>query len=66
MTEVLSQYRGWREVVSKVLLAVFLAVAWAGGPYYSYIAARQDRNYKRNFYERLNRTTRNSLVPLSV
>ena len=32
-------------------------------PYYSSSAARQDRNYERNFLEIINRTSRNNLVP---
>ena len=47
-------------------MKVFLAVAWADGPYYSCIAAMQDRNYKRNFSERINRNSKNNLVPFSA
>ena len=45
---------------------VFSAVPEAGGPCYSCCAARQEENGKRNFLKKLNRISRNNLMPAAV
>ena len=50
-------YREWRRGFQGFIISFFLGVVWAD-------AARQDRNYKRNFSDRIKRTS--NLVLLNL